>query len=80
MAGRIYHSEEEYKERVTRDNETKKALSSLFTNLGAGLAAGGVVQVYAKGWSEDPYVALWFLVALVLICIGIAFLRVLEAG
>ena len=79
MAGKIYESDEEYRLRVIRDNETRKALSVLFVQLGTALAAGGVVQVYTSGWADDPYVGLWFLVAIALIFIGVRFLRSLQA-
>ena len=79
MAGRIYNTETEYFERVRKDNETWKALSGLFMNGGLVLFGGAVVQVYAKGWADDPNVVWWFLISVLLILIGVAFTRLLKS-
>lgn len=78
MPGRVYQSEEEFRLQVLRENETRKTAAGLFTNVGAALAGGGVVQVYTNGWADDPKVAWWFLIAVVLILMGLAFLKRLE--
>lgn len=78
MPQRIYLSEEEYRTANLRNNETRKALSTVFVQLGTVLVAAGVAQVYADGYMR-AIVGGWFLVAISLISIGVAFLRGLES-
>lgn len=77
MAGKIYHSEEEYRAAILKRNETRKALSGVWVNLGAALIAAGAAQTYDDG-ALKPVVGGWFLVAGLLIWVGTVFLRSLE--
>jgi len=79
MAGKIYLTEEEYRSAVLRRNETRKALSGVFVQLGTALVGGGVVQWYSDEGVLKPIVAGWFLLAIVLILLGLAFLRGLQS-
>ena len=78
MAGKVYLTEEEYRSAVLRRNETRKALSGVFVQLGTALTAAAVVQWYSDGGLK-PIVGGWFLLALVLILLGLAFLRGLQS-
>jgi hypothetical protein len=78
MAGRAYLSEEEYRTAVLRGNETRKAFSSIFTQLGTALIGGAVVQWYSEGQLKR-LVGGWFLLASLLILLGVAFLRGLQS-
>lgn len=78
MAGKIYATEEEYRTAVLRRNETHKAFSGIFTQLGTALTGGAVVQWYADGYLK-LIVAGWFLLAGLLILLGVAFLRGLQS-
>ena len=75
MAGRTYLTEEEYRAAIVRQwNETRKALSGIFVQLGTALIAGGAAEFYVHQ-TKDPLLGGWFLVAAVLILIGLGFLR-----
>lgn len=74
MAGKIYLSEEEYRIAIVRRNETRRALSGVFVQLGTALVAAGAVEFYVHG-TKDPLLAGWFLLAVVLILVGLGFLR-----
>lgn len=78
MAGKIYQSEEEYRTAVLRGNEMRKAFSGIFVQLGTALIAGAVVQWYSDGFLK-PIVGGWFLLAVLLILLGMAFLRGLQS-
>ncbi|RIX32264.1 hypothetical protein D3M59_04695 [Sphingomonas edaphi] len=78
MAGKVYHSEEEYRTAVLRRNETKKMLAGIASNLGAGLIAAAAVQSYADG-RIAPATGGWFLAAGLLIYAGAFFLKSLDA-
>jgi len=78
MAGKIYLSDEEYRTAVLRRNETRKAFSGIFTQLGTALIGGAVVQWYSEG-DLKPIVAGWFLLAGLLILLGVGFLRGLQS-
>lgn len=78
MTKREYATDEEYRAAVRRDNETVKAVSSLFLQLGGGLIAGTT----AAWWFQkvEPWaLALWFVGAIGLIVIGLLFLKALQA-
>ena len=77
MAGRVYLTEEEYRAAVVRRNETRKALSGVFVNLGTVLIAAGAAEFYAHG-TRDPLLAGWFLLAVLLILIGLGFLKRIQ--
>jgi hypothetical protein len=76
MAGRIYSSESEYRERVRKDNETRKAIAGMFFDLTVLLIAG----IAARWFTEGPgwYVLTWSFGAGFLILVGVAFTRSLE--
>jgi hypothetical protein len=74
MAGRTYLTEEEYRTAVLRRNETRRLLSGVATQLGTALIAGAVVQWHSDGYLK-PIVGGWFLLAGLLILLGMAFLR-----
>jgi hypothetical protein len=74
MAGKIYLTEEEYRTAMVRRNETRKSLSGIFVQLGTALIAAGAAEFYVHG-TKDPLLVGWFLVAIVLILIGLGFLR-----
>lgn len=77
MPRRVYTSEREYRSAILRDNETRKAISAVFFQLGVGLVAGMAARWFAQG--ADWYVATWNFAAGFLIVIGILFLRSLES-
>jgi len=76
VAGRIYTSEREYRSAILRDNETRKAVSAILLQLGAGLFAGMAARWFVQG--PDWYVATWNFAAGLLILTGLLFLRSLE--
>ena len=78
MAGKVYHSEEEYRTAVLRRNEIRKALSGVAVNLGTVLIAAATAQTYADGYLQ-PIVGGWFLVAASLIYLGAFLLGSLDA-
>lgn len=78
MAGKVYLSDEEYRTAVLRRNETRKAFAAIFTQLGTALIGGSVVQWYSDGYLK-PIVGGWFLLAGLLILLGMAFLRGLQS-
>lgn len=78
MAGRVYETEEGYRTAVLRRNETRKAFSGIFVQLGTALIAGAVVQWYSDGYLQ-PIVGGWFLLAGLLILLGMAFLTGLQS-
>ena len=78
MTGRSYLTDEEYRTAVLRRNETRKAFSGIFTQLGTALTGGAVVQWYVEGYLQ-PIVGGWFLLAAMLILLGMAFLRGLQS-
>lgn len=78
MAGKVYLTEDEYRTVTLRDNETRKAFSASFFQLATVLIGAGAAQAYSDGHIK-PEVGLWFLIAMALIILGVAFLRSLEA-
>jgi hypothetical protein len=78
MAGKTYLTEEEYRTAVVRGNEARKVLCGILTQLGTALVGGAVVQWYSDGHLK-PIVAGWFLLAGLLILLGMAFLRGLQS-
>jgi hypothetical protein len=77
MAGRIYLNESEYRERVRKDNETRKGIAGVFLDLSVLLIAGIGARWFTGGL--DWYVLTWSFGAGFLILVGVAFLRSLEA-
>lgn len=78
MAGKVYLTEEEYRTAILRRNETRKSFSGIFTQLGTVLIAGAVAQWYSEG-ELKLIVGGWFLLAGLLILLGMAFLRGLQS-
>jgi hypothetical protein len=77
MAGKTYLTDAEYRSAMVRRNEIRKSLSAILTNLGTILIAAGGAEFYAHG-TRDPLLIGWFLLAAVLILIGLGFLRGIQ--
>jgi hypothetical protein len=78
MGKRVYHTEEEYRTAVLRDNETLKLLSGISGNLAAVLVVAASARAYGKGYLE-PEVGGWFLIACFLIVAAVVAVRSLQS-